>query len=49
MEYTKDELKKSERFKHKRDLIEALFDEDETYEIEEVEEMTERFLKGSVR
>lgn len=48
MEYTKEELKKSEKFKNKIDIIEALFEDDETYEIEEAEEMTERFLKGSV-
>ncbi len=48
MEYTKDELKEAERFKGRRDIIEALFDEEKTYGIDEAEAIIEGFLKGRV-
>lgn len=48
MEYTKDELKEAEMFRGKIDIIEALFDEEKTYEIEEAEAIIDNFLKGRV-
>ncbi len=49
MEYTKNELKEAEKFKSKIDIIEALFDEDKTYTIEEAEAIINGFLKGRVK
>lgn len=46
--YTKEELKKSARFKDRRDLVEALLKCGEEYEISEAEEIIENFLKGCV-
>ncbi len=46
--YTKDEIKNSEKFRHRRDAVEALLDEDACYSIEEAEEILERFMEGSV-
>lgn len=48
MGYTKEEIKGAERFKDRRDLIEALLDEKKVYEIEEAEAIVEKFLKGRV-
>lgn len=46
--YTKDELKKSERFKGKIDAIEALLRADEEYTVSEAEDIIEDFMKGRV-
>ncbi len=46
--YTKDEIKNSERFKNRRDAVEALLEKDVFYSIEEAEEILERFMEGSV-
>lgn len=46
--YTKSEIKQSERFKARRDAVEALLKEDVCYSIEEAEEIIEGFMKGCV-
>ena len=46
--YTKDEIKASERFKNRRDAVEALLKEDVSYSIEEAEEILKRFMEGRV-
>lgn len=46
--YTKDEIKRAERFKSRVDAIEALLDEDACYSVEEAEEILKRFMEGSV-
>lgn len=46
--YTKEELKNAERFASKRDLIEALLRDDTEYTVNEADEITDNFLKGSV-
>lgn len=46
--YTKDELKMAERFKRRRDALEALLEEDACYSVEEAEEILKRFMEGSV-
>lgn len=46
--YSKEELKESEKFGNKTDLIEALFENDKEYTVGEAEEIIDRFLKGCV-
>lgn len=46
--YTKEELMKSEKFKKRVDLINALLSESEEYTISETEEIIEDFMKGRV-
>lgn len=46
--YTKDELKESEKFKNRRDAIEALLKDGVCYSIEEVEEIIREFMEGCV-
>ncbi len=48
LRYTKADLLNSKRFRHQRDLITALLDENKTYAIEEAEALIGRFLKGQV-
>lgn len=46
--YTKDELKKSERFRKFTDAIEALLSENEEYTVSEAESIIVDYMKGSV-
>lgn len=46
--YTKDELKEAERFKYRRDVIEALLKDNVYYSVEEAEEIIEDFMEGCV-
>lgn len=46
--YTKSEIKQSEKFKTRRDAVEALLKEDVCYSIEEAEKIIKRFMKGCV-
>jgi len=48
-EYTKDQLLKSMRYRHRRDLLEAVLDADKTYSHAEVEKITANFMKGTVK
>lgn len=47
-EFTKEQLLKSERFKDKRDLIDALLADNEKYSLAAVEEKINNFMKGQV-
>lgn len=44
--YKKGELLRSERFRHRRDLAEALLSDDREYTIKEAEKIIAGFLKG---
>lgn len=46
--YTKEELKAALRFKDRRDIIDAILDEERTYSIEEAEEIIREFMEGCV-
>ena len=46
--YTKEDIISAERFKRRRDLIEALLDDDKLYTLDEVLEKIEKFMKGCV-
>lgn len=47
-EFTKEQLLKSERFKDKRDLINALLTDNEKYSLAAVEEKINNFMEGQV-
>ena len=46
--FSKEQLLASERFSKRRDLVEALLDENKQYTMEGVEQMMEKFMKGKV-
>ena len=48
LRYTKADLLNSKRFRHQRDIVEALLDENKTYTIGEAEALIGRFMKGKV-
>lgn len=47
-EFTKEQLLKSERFKDKRDLINAILTDNEKYSSAAVEEKINNFMEGQV-
>lgn len=49
MAFTKEQLLSSERFRGKRDLLNALLEEDKTYTASQAEEMIEKYMKGKVK
>lgn len=46
LKFTKKQFVNSQRFAKRRDLVNALLDDDETYSIEEVELKINNFLTG---
>lgn len=46
LKFTKKQFVNSQRFAKRRDLVNALLDDDETYSIEEVELKISNFLSG---
>lgn len=46
--YTKEQILLSNKYVKRRDLINALLDDDKEYTIQEVDTMMEKFLKGKV-
>lgn len=46
LKFTKKQFIKSVKFAKRRDLLNALLDDKETYSIEEVEELINNFLTG---
>lgn len=46
--YTKDDIKESERYRAKRDIIDALLKEDVLYSLEEAEDIINSFMEGRV-
>ena len=47
--YTKAEILKAEKYKHSKDLINALLMDNEFYSLDDVEKKLEEFLKGEVK
>ncbi len=47
--YTKEQILASERFRKRRDLAEAVLENDKKYTLEEVDKRIERYLKGKVK
>lgn len=46
--YTKEQILASEKYVKRRDLVNALLDDDKEYTTTEVDTMMEKFLKGKV-
>lgn len=44
--YTKEQILKSNIYKYRRDLVGALLEDGKSYEIKEVDNMIENYLKG---
>ena len=47
--YSKRQLIEADKYKHKRDILEALLEEQNKYSHKEVENIIEGFLKGEVK
>lgn len=47
LKFTKEKFVNSKRFAVRRDIVNALLDEDKTYSIEEVENIINDFLRGN--
>lgn len=47
--FTKQQLLGSRRFRDRKDLVEALLDENRTYTVKAVEEKIEDYMKGKVK
>lgn len=46
--FSKNQLLAAKRFSGKRDILEALLSDDETYTVKTVEQMIEDYMKGKV-
>lgn len=46
--FTKEQILQSSRFAKRRDLAEALLDENKQYTVEQTEKIMEEFMKGKV-
>lgn len=46
--FTKEQILTSEKYANRRDLLNALLEENKTYKIETVDNMIEKFMKGKV-
>lgn len=47
--FTKEQLAASERFRERRDILEALLTDGELYTVKAVEEKIESYMKGKVK
>ena len=47
--FSKNQLLAAKRFSGKRDILEALLSDDETYTVKTVEHMIEDYMKGKVK
>lgn len=47
--FSKEQLLVSERFRDRRDLVDALLDDRSLYTVKSVEEKIEKYMKGKVR
>lgn len=47
--FSKEQLLAAERFRDRRDLLNALLSERETYTVKTVEQMIDGFMKGEVK
>ena len=47
--YSKEQLAASKRYATKRDIISALLENGKTYTFDEVDALTEKYMKGKVR
>lgn len=47
-EYTKEQIVKSDKYKNRKDLLNALLEDGRNYTIEAVEQRIKAFMKGTV-
>lgn len=47
--FSKEQILKSEKYKDKRDLINALLKEDKRYSLSDVDKLIDDFMKGKVK
>ena len=48
-EFSKAQLLSSERFRGRRDIVNALLEEGKRYTVQAVEQMIENYMKGTVK
>lgn len=48
VKFTKEQILKSKKYIEKRDLINALLNDEESYSLQEVDEMIDKFMKEGV-
>ena len=46
--FSKEQILASSRFADRRDIVDALLDEDKTYSIDAVDKLIENYMKGQV-
>ena len=46
--FSKEQLVKSSKYKHNRDLVSVLLDDNKKYSIDEVDILIEKYMKGKV-
>lgn len=44
--FSKEDLVKSKKYQHRRDLLNAILEDDKEYTIQEVDSKIEKFMKG---
>ncbi len=44
--FSKEDLVKSKKYQHRRDLLNAILEDDKKYTIQEVDSKIEKFMKG---
>ena len=47
--FSKEQILASDRYANRRDLVDALLDEDKSYTIETVDNLVEKYMKGQVK
>lgn len=47
--FSKSQLVSSDKYRNRRDLVDALLNDDEKYTMEQVDKMIENFMKGKVK
>ena len=47
--FSKEQILASARYANRRDLVDALLDENESYALETVDNMIEKYMKGQVK
>lgn len=48
-EFSKEQILVSARFANRRDLVDALLDEDKSYTLETVDNLIDKYMKGQVK
>lgn len=49
VKFTKEQIVKAKKYRDRRDLVNALLIRDNSYTLSEVDELIDKFMKGSVK